>query len=171
MEPDEIRELAEGWESRGSPLHKRIGVERSVVQAWIDGHRLPRVRGRQLEFLARGLRGVKAVEASGLPECAVMKGLDDRAIREHALHLPLEILPLVRAVEVVEHRRAAPQQEFAQTRDFGLRQLQRAGLDDVDPGMLEELRIVEDTHEALTLLAPQVLTCAERQVFRPQPYG
>ena len=45
----------------------------------------------------------------------------------------LEVVPLDRAVEIVERQGAAAQQELAQDRHFGRVQPQVAGLDDVDP--------------------------------------
>jgi hypothetical protein len=46
-------------------------------------------------------------------------------------------------VEVVEHGGTAAQQEFAQDRHFGVEQPQRARLDEIDPGVLEQPRVVE----------------------------
>ena len=73
----------------------------------------------------------------------VVREVDDLAVGEDALHLRGQVVELDRAVEVVEHRRAAAQQELAQVRHVGVGHLQVAGLDEVNPGMLEEARVVE----------------------------
>ena len=44
--------------------------------------------------------------------------VDDLAVGEDPLQLPLEVGPLDRAVEVVERQRAAAQEELAQDRDL-----------------------------------------------------
>ncbi len=56
-----------------------------------------------------------------------------RSIRKHPLHLPLEVGPLDRPVEIVEGHRAAAQQELAQARDLGVGRNPGARLDEIDP--------------------------------------
>ena len=73
----------------------------------------------------------------------ILRNFDDLAIGEHAPHLAGEALPLDRPVKIVEHRRAAPKQELAQNRHVALEQSQRARLDEIDPWVLKETRIVE----------------------------
>src|SRR5215203_1699204 len=71
------------------------------------------------------------------------RNLHDLAIRKHPLQLLFRQLPFVRAVKIVKRQRAAAQQELAQNRHLGVLQLQVAGLDNVDPGIVPELWILE----------------------------
>ena len=69
--------------------------------------------------------------------------IHDLAVRKHAPHLLGEVVPLVGTVKIVEGERAAAQQELAQDPHLVVAQPHVAGLDDVDPGVVPELRIVE----------------------------
>src|SRR5262245_44136861 len=85
--------------------------------------------------------GVDLVEAA--EHRVVLRHLDHLAVGEEPLHLAREVVPVDRTVEVVEVGRAAAQQEFAQDRQVAVEHLQVPRLDEVDPGILEQARIVE----------------------------
>ena len=73
--------------------------------------------------------------------------IDDRTAREHPPELPDDVGELDRTVEIVERQRAAPQQELAQDRHLGVLQPQVPRLDDVDPRVPPEVRVLEREHD------------------------
>ena len=86
----------------GRPVSSRI-----VRRCWRDAASLPRPAGEE-RAEARHLReAIQLVEAA--EDRMVLRHLDDLAIGEQQLHLLLEVGPLGRAVEIVDHREAAAQ--------------------------------------------------------------
>ena len=79
----------------------------------------------------------------------ILGHVDNRAIGKDPFDFVLEGLPFERPVKIVEHRGPAAQKELAQDRHLALEQLQRAGLDEVDPWILKEPRIVERHHDRI----------------------
>ena len=67
----------------------------------------------------------------------------DLAVWKDAPHLLGEVVPLVGTVKIVEGERSAAQQKLAQDPHFVVPKPHVAGLDDVQPGVVPELRIVE----------------------------
>src|SRR4029450_3387055 len=108
---------------------------------------LPRAAGEERAETGDLRVGIELVE--GAEHRMIPGHLDDLAIREEALHLALERIPLELTVEVVHHREAAAQQELAQDRQLGLGHAHAARLDEVDPRVLEPGRVGEREEEAL----------------------
>ena len=101
--------------------------------------------------------------------------VDDLALGKDALELAHDVLPLDRAVEVVEGRRPAAQEELAQDGHFLVLQPQVARLDEVDPGVLEQLRIGQREHDGIVdadggdaLEPPRQVLLGGRTVDRPR---
>ncbi len=78
----------------------------------------------------------------------VLVELDEAAVGKHAAHLGLEVVPLLRAVEVLEHREAALEQVRAKGFGLPIREVPEAGLPHERDGILEQLRIVEGENQA-----------------------
>src|SRR5262249_5192174 len=90
---------------------------------------------------------------------------DDLAVRKDFLHLDGEVLPLERAVEVVERRRAATQQELAQRFRVGVGQLQISRFDEINPRIREEPRIVQGEDDRILHVDRHRRFDASRQVL------
>ena len=69
--------------------------------------------------------------------------LDPAPFRQHALHLFLEVVPLRRAVEILEHGEATLQQISAERARLDLGHRPEAGLPHEGDRILEQIRIVE----------------------------
>ena len=79
----------------------------------------------------------------------VLGDLDDRPVREHALHRLDEALPLKRAVEIVDHQEAAAIEVLAQPRGLGLVEGPASDLDGVEPRVVEDRVVGHAQHARL----------------------
>src|SRR3989449_7139932 len=111
--------------------HRTAVVVENRAQVRHDAALLPRAAGEE-RAEAGDLRGlIDLVEAA--EDRMILRHLDDLAVREEALHLAREVVPVDRAVEVVEVGRSAAQEEFAKDRQVAVEHLEVARLDEVDP--------------------------------------
>ena len=67
--------------------------------------------------------------------------LHDRAVGKHFLHALLEAVPFRGAPEIVEHQKSAIEQVIAQSVSLLLAEIEAAGLDHVDEGIIGQLLI------------------------------
>src|SRR6266850_4718200 len=121
--------------------HRAAAVVEDRAQVLHDAAPLP---GAPLQERAeaRDLRvAVDLVETT--EDGMILRHLDDLAIGEQLLHLTFEISPFERPVKIIHHRAASAQQELAQRCRVAVAHAHAARLDEVDPRILEEARVVE----------------------------
>ncbi len=79
-----------------------------------------------------------------------IRDIDDRFAGQDLLHGVLEDFPLVGAVEIVAHEKAAALQVFAETFDLVIGQFPVADFDGVEPGIVEDVvGLVVEIHRLL----------------------
>src|SRR6266851_871858 len=126
VEVDEDHGTAAVVEDRAQMLHHAASLPRAALE-----------EGSQAGHLRIAVDLVEAAEHR-----MVLRDLDDLSIREQPFHLVLEHRPFRGAVEIIHHRAAAAEQELAKDRDLAVEQARAARLDEIDPGIFEQARIV-----------------------------
>lgn len=79
MDRNALAALDEGCARRGVQLHELLRIDRAQLNGWLQGAPIPKRYRDAVEWWTVQLRRDQALEASGLPECAELKALDERA--------------------------------------------------------------------------------------------